>query len=468
MMFNKTDIFNGNKFELNIQNLTNDLNDIFNDSDIKITNMLKKLNIKTRTRKITLSDALIYKFKYAQKHNTQKNIINDYKLDNNIFCDNTSFYKKEQKIPLEYYESVYEKVYNIYKKYSKKTHHTIIAVDGTYNNTNYKKDLKLETTLNMGYYDITNNIPLELDPIENKRNSEITSFMKIINEGKLETNNIIFVCDRAYFSYDLMNFLKNKNSKFVIRIKNNSKHLNETDLNESNLKNVKQVPTNTRFINYSFIKEYTKELTNKKTKQKEQYRITEKVNCNIATNLDDIYSDEDIKKIYNSRWNIEEYFKLIKSNFKFSIMNEHNKDTPTTYKKTYTIIKIISILEQIFELMCDNITENYNENYNVKINKSELIKGLFKIIPNIINSNLTHYQLTNFFNIYICLNFTKKDASNPRTSKIPFSKWYVKDYHNKYDLEKILEAYLDKDKNKTSINKNLKSKLKNYTFEKIT
>jgi hypothetical protein len=70
--------------------------------------------------------------------------------------------------------------------------------------------------------------------------------MKIISEGKLETNNIIFVCDRAYFSYDLMNFLKNKNSKFVIRIKNNSKHLNETDLNESNLKNVKQVPTNTR------------------------------------------------------------------------------------------------------------------------------------------------------------------------------------------------------------------------------
>jgi len=400
MMFNKTDIFNSNKFELNIKNLTNDLNDIFNDSDIKITDMLKKLNVKTRTRKITFSDALIYKFKYSQKYSTQKNIINDYKLDNNILCDNTSFYKKEQKIPLEYYDSIYEKVLNIFRKYSKKTHHTIVAVDGTYNNTNYKKDRKLETTLNMGYYDITNNIPLELDPIENKRNSEINSFIKIINEGKLETNNIIFVCDRAYFSYDLMNFLKNKNSKFVIRIKNNCKHLNETDLDETDLDetdldetdlkvptkkvstkkvstkkvSTKQVPINTRFINYSFIKEYTKELTNKKTKQKEQYRITEKVNCNIATNLDETYSDEDIKKIYNSRWNIEEYFKLIKSNMKFSIMKEHNKDTPTTYKKTYTIIKIIIVLEQIFELMCDNITENYNEYYNVKINKSELIK----------------------------------------------------------------------------------------------
>jgi hypothetical protein len=446
----------------------NDLNDIFNDSNIKITDMLKKLNIKTRTRKITFSDALIYKFKYAQKHNTQKSIINDYKLDNNILCDNTSFYKKEQKIPLEYYDSVYDKVYNIYKKYSKKTHHTIVAVDGTYNNTNYKKNSILETTLNMGYYDITNNIPLEIDPIENKRNSEINSFMKIIKEGKLETNNIIFVCDRAYFSYDLMNFLKNHNSKFVIRIKNNCKHLNEANLNETNLKNVNQVPPNTRFINYNFIKEYTKELTNKKTKEKEQYRITEKVNCNIATNLDDSYTDEDINKIYNSRWNIEEYFKLIKSNFKFSIMNEHNKDTATTYKKTYTIIKIISILEQIFELMCDNIQKNYSKNYNVKINKSELIRGLFKIIPNIINSNLTYYQLTNFFDIYICLNFTKKDASNPRTSKIPFTKWYVKDYHNKYDLEKLLEAYIDKDKSEININKNLKSKLTNYTFEKIT
>jgi hypothetical protein len=36
MMFNKTDIFNSNNFELIIKNLTNDLNDVFNDSDIKI------------------------------------------------------------------------------------------------------------------------------------------------------------------------------------------------------------------------------------------------------------------------------------------------------------------------------------------------------------------------------------------------------------------------------------------------
>ena len=51
MTFNKTDIFSSTNFELNIKNLTNDLNDIFNDSDIKITDMLNNLNVKTRTKK---------------------------------------------------------------------------------------------------------------------------------------------------------------------------------------------------------------------------------------------------------------------------------------------------------------------------------------------------------------------------------------------------------------------------------
>ena len=50
-------------------------------------------------------------------------------------------------------------------------------------------------------------------------------------------------------------------------------------------------------------------------------------------------------------------------------------------------------------------------------------------------------------------------------SKIPFTKWYIKDYHNKYDIENMFRAYNSDDNE--NINKNLKSKLKNYTFEKI-
>ena len=146
-------------------------------------------------------------------------------------------------------------------------------------------------------------------------------------------------------------------------------------------------------------------------------------------------------------------------------MREHNKNTLDTYKKTYIIIKIYSILEKIFEAICKIIIDNHNNNYNVKINKTGFMNGLFKIIPNIIFSNLTYEKLTIFFRTYIHLNYTQKDAHNPRVSKIPFGKWYVKDYHSKYEIQKMFDAY--NSDNKEDLHKNLKSKLKNYTFEKI-
>lgn len=463
MISNKIKIFNSNNFKDNIKNLTYELNNIFNNNNDDISLLLKEKNINTRIRKITFTDALIYKFKYAERYKTQKNIINDYKLEKNIYCDNTSFFRKEQKIPLEYYDNIFQKVLALFKKYSKKTQYTIIGVDGTYNNTNYNINPKVETSLNMGYFDITNGIPLEIDHIGNKKNTEIQSFISAIKDKKIKEDNVIFVCDRAYFSYGLIKFLNNNNYKYVIRIKNNSKHITNSN-NEKNIKNFPKVPDNTRFINYNFLKEYTKDLYNKKTDKKEKYKITQKVNCNIATNLDLTYIDDDIKNIYNSRWSIEEYFKLIKRNFKFSLMREHNKNTSTTYKKTLVIIKIYSVLEKLFELFSDNIINNYNDNYNVKMNKSELINGLFKIIPDIISSNLDYKKLEIFFNIYTCLNFTKKDSHNARVSKIPFTKWYVKDYHANYDIQKIFDVY---NNTETKINKNLKSKLKDYIFEQI-
>ena len=64
------------------------------------------------------------------------------------------------------------------------------------------------------------------------------------------------------------------------------------------------------------------------------------------------YNDEQIKKVYLSRWSIEVFFKLLKSNFKFSNLKE-------------------------------NIKKNKN-NYNVKTNKSLLIIGIKLILKSII------------------------------------------------------------------------------------
>lgn len=74
-----------------------------------------------------------------------------------------------------------------------------------------KNDKTLETSLNMGLYDSTNCIPIELElkGFENK-NKEINSFIDYIKQNNVDDNNLIFVLDRAYFSYDLINFLIDK------------------------------------------------------------------------------------------------------------------------------------------------------------------------------------------------------------------------------------------------------------------
>ncbi len=154
---------------------------------------------------------------------------------------------------MEYYENIFNKVTEIFYKYSNKTNYTVIAVDGTYN-TNYKNNRKLETTLNISYYDINNNIPLFIDPIIDGQNNEIKSLINGINNNiknnEIKMDNVIFVCDRAYFSYDLMNFLNENNYKFVIRIKNNCIHLEENKAKKT--KTTKNIPNNTRFINGVF------------------------------------------------------------------------------------------------------------------------------------------------------------------------------------------------------------------------
>jgi len=474
-MVKKTKFFMSEKFNSKIKILADELNCIFKDSNEQIKRMIDK---KTRERKLSYLDCINYKFINVQKYDTQKKTINEVKYNNKILCHNSSFFRKEQQIPLQYYKNIYDKIFSIYLSKRNNNKQKVVAVDGTYNNTNIYRNGKLETTLNMGYYDTTNDVPLALNLKVDSQNKEIKSFLDDIADENIDFQNIIFVCDRAYYSYELFKMLNNIGSKFVIRIRNNSKK----KINKNEIQNI-------RYINYTFDSVAQKKLFNKKTNKNELYNVTLKNYCNIITNLDNNYTDEDIKNMYVSRWQVEEYFKLIKNNFKFSVLKEHNSKTVETYNKSYIIIQIFSILSKIFELECEEITKASNDKYIYKINKTSMIEGLFKLIPNIIYSKLTVEDLFYFFNIYVQVNSTLKGASNERVSKIPFTKWYVKNYHSKYDIQKIFDAYIEqntneentnnnktKRKNKKNnsenkeqakINKNLKTKLKNITFEKF-
>ena len=59
-------------------------------------------------------------------------------------------------------------------------------------------------------------------------------------------------------------------------------------------------------------------------------------------------------------------------------------------------------------------------------------------------------------NSYVKYNKIKTGINNERISKTPFTKWYVKGYHNKSYDNLILNALLKKDD--TLLNKNLKLK----------
>ena len=70
-------------------------------------------------------------------------------------------------------------------------------------------------------------------------------------------------------------------------------------------------------------------------------KLEETIKCYLATNLPIAnYNDELIKKIYCMRWDVEVFFKLVKSNFNFAYLREHNSNTLEQYKKKYLIIVI--------------------------------------------------------------------------------------------------------------------------------
>jgi hypothetical protein len=111
-------------------------------------------------------------------------------------------------------------------------------------------------------------------------------------------------------------------------------------------------------------------------------------------------------------------------------------------------------LERLLELIIGE-PNCVNDKYKVKYNKSLAINGIKKIISEIITSLLTTIQLTNYFKNYFEVIYVEKNKNNPRVSKRPFTKWYVKNYSDFYKYAKIIDCI--KNGTQEKLNKNLKS-----------
>lgn len=482
------------------ENVVKEINLIFKDisQDVK-DKIIDIYNIKLKNSKIKFDDVLLNKFLYSVPENSKVSIVSSFNFENNTSLSRSGFSYRNNQIPLSFYNDLYKKISDLYKKLmnidNKKP--ILMAADGTFNiiNSKNKKDY-LETSLNMCYFDITNGLPIEINlEGEKNKNNELHIFKKYISKSNIPKNSII-VLDRAYCSYDLIDFLIKNNFNFIIRFRNNCKNFDKI----KNIDNVRILKYFDEFNNEIPFDKYIKyiEKNNKKEKGKHKLiniannkevdvkdidkfkkaNIKIKYEYTLLTNLEKHnYEDQKIKELYKQRWDIEVFFKLLKYNFKFEILKEHNSNNSTEeYKKLYMVNLIVIYLAKIIEKTYSNNNKikkdiikkekGKNIKYVYRVNKTNIIKGIFKIISNVIKGKIKEDELKNICKSYVSYSYIKLGEHKERKSKTPFLKWYVKGHSNRSLLYKLLEAHLSNDQSK--LNKNHKVLLNTCIFKIIT
>ncbi len=143
---------------------------------------------------------------------------------------------------------------------------------------------------------------------QSNKNNEVCMFIDYLNSHyqklkKLyENKTIIFVCDRAYHSNKLFYTLNNYGFKFVIRLKDNNKISQTTKTKD---KDILYMRENMRCVFYEQPLQFA--FTDHNNKQKICNMKTE---YHLLTNLNDnkLYTQDVLKKIYQTRWYIETFF----------------------------------------------------------------------------------------------------------------------------------------------------------------
>lgn len=419
-------------------------------------NKINKVQMRNHNNGIKLADAFYYTFMYSKQGTTKDNIVSTINNKNNTYFSRQAYESKANNIPLEIYLNLLTQIRNHYNfNYVDIDTPKLIGIDGTYNN-----NVLMEEILNMGFYDITNGVPIDIKSYgkENKNREVYCATNYIKSNTDIFKNNII-VADRAYYSYEFMDFLIKNNIKFIIRVKGDAPLLTSTKkIHKSNehYNEIINVKNNTRVIKYKNIINKTVYSGISKKKKNTEYTLEMNNDCVIITNLlnENVYNDEKLMDMYRQRWSIEIFFKYIKSNFKFRHIMEKSKKK---INKMYTCELIIMFMAKIIE-------ETYKKTYPIKnkmgythnINLTNLVTGIHNsLLYKLLNNTLTEDTLTRFIKCYVKIIINKVDRSFPRTSKTPFSKWYIKGYSSLSYYARIISHIINNTTDK--LHKNLKT-----------
>lgn len=500
--------------------LIQNINKIINNHIIKYYN-----SDKLAKNKVLIKNTLEYAFYYSNINFTKENCTSKTNINNNVNHSRSSYERNLNKINIIFFKNLYDEIKNLFNNESINYKYIIdIFNDNVFNDLNeiklssidgvcseYIKNNKLYTNQDVYNYDSINDIPLNIMNNKNikifdnnknnksNKNGETVIFNNFIKDNDLEQqNNTIYIGDRLYSSYTVINNLLNKNQNFVIRLKDNldllkndirktSKNSDKNDVINNN---------NIRIIKYETIS--TDIIKNKKSNKELKFNI--KKHYNLVTNLpENIYNDEIIKLIYKFRWKIEVFFKNLKNNFKFDIFYLKDQDEIEKLKYIemiiFTINKLILLycLDKKYKLnsnIFNNIVkikesillkkdmrfkknkEAYNNyldnNYykcSIRINLSSSLTGFYDLLlSKIINGKLNEKDIDIYNKNYVKIQRNKLNRNFNRISILPFSKWYIKSYSKINEFKKIIKAI---ENNKVdSLNKNLKLKANELLSQK--
>jgi len=477
--------------------------------------------INKRKNNVSIFNVLEYAFLYSDINNTKEQCKAETNINNNVNHSRSSYERNLKRINIDFFINFYDTIKKLYYDEIHKFKHITDILNDNYIIDKFNSQLSnnysvygidgicgnviqnniLNTNLDVYGFDLINELPvtimdnLNIKMFGNNKNNEsnknhettiLNNFVKNNNDIK----NTIFIGDRIYSTYTIIDTLETKKLNYIIRLKDNLDIVNKSCIDADKIKN----KTKSNVFNNDKIRiiEYyvhSTEILKNKTKE---IKLKIKQKYYLITNLcKDEYPDELIQHLYRFRWKIEVYFKCLKNNFKFDTF--YLKDNDEILKLKY-IEMTIYILNKLCSLYCleyfkdkdklDNIKEKksfsvYNKDLrftenkkkrdefikdkfvkcSVKINSSLSLKGFYKILlQKIINGKLDYNTLEKYSRNYIKIDKNETNRVFKRSSISPFSKWYIKKYHKIYELKKIINAIIN-DKIE-DLNKNLKLKAK--------
>lgn len=384
-------------------------------------NIIDDLTVK-RCSKITSNDMIYYLSQLiSSPSKSSKSVSSELNIEKISSAKDSAFRKKRHNLPSKYINGMSISIHNYYYENMKPklflNKYRLLSSDGTHSPLSKLleeegfKLTKNKTYVNAsinGVYDVLNNLLIDF---ELSKKSEEDAYKRQLT---LLRKNDIVIHDRKYYSNYLLSALHSKNVHSIFRMKKSSnyvKHLIENELDDQ-IFDVKNT------INGNIIK---LKVVRFKVEDEYYYIATTLVNENVSISQ--------FKELYKLRWNIEEYFKLIK--YSMSFKHFHSKKKMLIEQEIYMhqlITSLTRILECAYiEKIADQKLKTKMTTHNTNFSNN-IRKVISKIIrPLIFNKSYRKVALIIkdvFAILFKYLIKIRPNRSYERFSITPPSKWY--------------------------------------------